>query len=60
MKEYVLKEKIKPDSFNLIVGIHKTKIQPHELKRYRIKIYRFGDIYEVYNYEIPVFMFFAK
>ena len=59
MKEYVSKEKTKSDSFNFIVGIHKTK-KFSELKYYQIKIYEFGEIYEVYKYELPVYAGYHK
>jgi hypothetical protein len=43
----------------LIVGTHKTK-RFHESYRYKIKIFKFGDIYEVYHYQLPVYMGFKK
>lgn len=63
MKEYKLNllndEKNKSSPINLIVGIHKTK-NFSVLRRYQIKMYKFGDIYEIYKYELPVFAGYQK
>jgi hypothetical protein len=50
----------KSSPINLIVGTHNKKIRISKPERYRIKIYKFGDIYEFYIYEIPVFIGFQK
>ena len=56
---HFLKTKNRNSSFNLIVGTHKTK-RFSELKWYRIKIYKLGEIYEVYRYEFPVYAGYHK
>lgn len=48
-------------SFNLIVGIHKTKRPSLSgTKCYQIKMYKLGDIYEIYKYEEPVWAGYHK
>lgn len=56
---HFLKTKNRNPSFNLIVGTHKTK-KYSELKWYQIKMYKLGDIYEVYKYELPVYAGYHK
>lgn len=61
MKKYALEEKIKPDSFNLIVGIDKAKMPEFSKpKCYQVKIFKMGDIYEIYKYELPVYAGYHK
>ena len=52
---HYLHDRKRSSSFNLIVGIHKTKTPSlSSPKYYQIKIFALGDIYEFYKYEIPV------
>jgi len=61
MNGHFLYDRKSSSSFNLIVGTHKTKIPSLSgLKWYQIKMYRLGDIYEVYKYEIPVYAGYHK
>ena len=56
MKGHFLYDRKRTSSFNLIVGIHKAK-NPHLAgpKCYQIKVFKLGDIYEIYKYEFPVY-----
>jgi len=56
---HYLYDRKRSSSFNLIVGTHKTK-KYSELKWYQIKMYKLGDIYEVYKYELPVYAGYHK
>jgi hypothetical protein len=55
MNGHYLHEQKSSSSFNLIVGTHKAK-KPvlSGPKYYQIKMYKLGDIIEVYKYELPV------
>jgi len=58
---HYLFDRNRASSFNLIVGIHKAKT-PHLSgpKCYQIKVFKLGDIYEVYKYEEPVWAGYHK
>lgn len=61
MNGHYLYDRKRSSSFNLIVGTHKTKIPSLSgPKCYQIKMYRLGDIYEVYKYELPVYAGYHK
>jgi len=58
---HYLYDRKRSSSFNLIVGTHKAKIPSLSgLKYYQIKMYRLGDIYEVYKYGLPVYAGYHK
>ncbi len=61
MNGHYLYDRKRASSFNLIVGTHKAKT-PHLSgpKCYQIKVFKLGDIYEVYKYEIPVYAGYHK
>ncbi|MBA7508766.1 hypothetical protein ES705_00699 [subsurface metagenome] len=61
MNGHYLFDRKRASSFNLIVGTHKAKTSGHSApKCYQIKIYNLGDIYEIYKYEIPVYVGYRK
>jgi len=58
---HYLYDRKKSSSFNLIVGTHKAKTPVLSgPKCYKIKVFKLGDIYEVYKYEIPVYAGYHK
>ncbi|TET15424.1 MAG: Rep protein [Actinobacteria bacterium] len=61
MNGHYLYDRKRSSSFNLIVGIHKAKT-PHLSgpKCYQIKMFKLGDIYEIYKYELPVYAGYHK
>jgi hypothetical protein len=57
---YLYKQK-RSSSFNLIVGTHKAKAPSlSSPKCYQIKVYKLGDIIEIYKYEEPVWAGYHK
>jgi len=58
---HYLYDRKRASSFNLIVGTHKAKTPVLSgPKCYKIKVFKLGDIYEVYKYEIPVYAGYHK
>jgi len=61
VKGHYLYDRKRASSFNLIVGTHKAKTPVMSgPKCYQIKVFKLGDIYEVYKYELPVYAGYHK